>query len=237
MKKTISLVLTLAVMFMASLAFAGSAAATPQANWDAKKQTICHYNNGQGGQYNKINVDANSIIRVYRDGSYTETGHGDDANDIIPAFNYVYSDADGEPQTGSYPGKGDQSLLEFEDCEKPRDPEKVTPTVSVVDECGTKNDSVQVSEGTGFTRSVTKDGLEYTVYVEAVQGFILDLDNSWTVSDDGQRGTKVYTLTNEDCDLPETGSAATFATGLGILALFGAGVVLIGMALTGRKNN
>lgn len=215
MKKILTLV---AALFLGMLALAGPAAATGggQPDADNKKVTLCHATGSETNPYTKITV---SVMAFYN------AGHIDHEGDIWEAFSYT----DNRGNVVKVPARGATDLLAFEDCEAPKEPTKVTPTVSVVDKCETADDSVSVSVGEGYESKVVRNGLVYTVSVTANEGFILDLDNTWTVSDDGQRGQKVFTLTDEDCDLPVTGGEATYNTALGGAAL--AGVILLAAAM------
>lgn len=219
MKKILA---ALVALCFAALAFAGPASATRGEDTpaDNKKVEFCHYDgsndNGGSGKYSKIEI---SISAFYN------AGHIDHTNDIWATFSYTTKG--GEVVTVQ--AQGDQSLLEFDNCEAPKEPEAVTPTVTVVDKCGTENDSVSVPKGRGYTSTVTQNGNEYTVSVTADEDFKLVLDNTWTVSDDGQRASKVFTLTDEDCDLPETGGEAQHNATLGLFAM--GGIVLLGSGL------
>ena len=47
-----------------------------------EKVDICHYAEGQGGKFNLLNVDGDSILK---------NGHGDHEEDVIPSFRYDIS--------------------------------------------------------------------------------------------------------------------------------------------------
>lgn len=76
-----------AVIALAAL----SLTATPAQASETKTQTICHYDNGQGGKYTQQTVAKASI---------TKAGHGDHAADIIAPFTWD----DGGNDYGTYPG-------------------------------------------------------------------------------------------------------------------------------------
>ena len=220
MKKILALV---AALFLGMLALAGPAAATggdqPAEN---KKVTVCHATASDTNPYVKITV---SVASFYNAGHIDHEQGG--RKDIYESFTYTTKGG----ETVTYPGKGDQSLLAFENCQKPKvDEEIAVPAVNVVDKCEQENDKVlPVRDDSKYTTVVgDRVGDAVTVTFTALDGFTFP------------NGEKVVKVTvnfpnNDDCDLPETGGAATYNTVLGGTAL--AGVILLGgvMLLTRRK--
>lgn len=218
MKKILALV---AALFLGMLALAGPAAATGGGDEPAenKKVTLCHATSSEKNPYVTVTVSVNSVVG--------NNGHDTHGDDIIPSFTYTTKGG----ETVTYPGKGDQSLLAFENCQKPKvDEEIAVPAVNVVDKCEQENDKVlPVRDDSKYTTVVgDRVGDAVTVTFTALDGFTFP------------NGEKVVKVTvnfpnNDDCDLPETGGAATYNTVLGGTAL--AGVILLGgvMLLTRRK--
>ncbi|HEY1085626.1 MAG TPA: hypothetical protein VGE34_02775 [Candidatus Saccharimonadales bacterium] len=82
-------------------------------------------------------------------------------------------------------------------------PTEVTPNVSIIDECGTADDSVTGVETEGISYEVTKSGMQYTVTATPDNGYELVEANGFTLK---RNGTAVYTviLTDETCETPDT---------------------------------
>lgn len=224
MKRIYAALVALFIVAVGALAFASPASAngghddTPSA--DNKKVEFCHYdgsnNNGGSGKYSKIEVSVSAFYNA---------GHIDHTNDIWKAFSYTTKGGD----TVSVPARGDTSLLAFDKCQAPKIPDAVTVTVKSVDKCGTKNDDVSavVNPRDGAVFNVTHEGTRWTVDATANEGFVLDLDSSWSAGEGGVF-TKVITLSDEDCGLPETGSATNnVAGGIAVLALIGVGATVL----------
>lgn len=226
MKKIIATLLALAVIFMASFAMASPASAGGH-NYDGKKQTICHFTSENAShQYNKIEVDVNSILNGGPSGHTTH----DNGADIIPPFDYYYNDDDGEVQVGHFAGQGDQTLLAFPNCERPVvDEELVVPSANYADPCGTKNDVFTVADGRGYSVGPVvqnNDGTQ-SITVTADDGFTFpNAQDSVTITKPG--------FTNVDCDLPQTGEATNNVVG-GVIVL--ALLVALGVFLLRRRNN
>lgn len=227
MNKIITMLLAFAMALMASVALASASSATSNGgNFEGKKQTICHYTSEHAShQYNKIEVDVNSILNGLPSGHQQH----DNGKDVIPPFIY-YEKIDGEWVLKSFPGQGSQTLLTYpgDKCEAPVVNEKVAkPESSVNDPCVTKNDTFSVAPGDGYTvASVVENGLVWSITVTLVDGY------EWA---DGTTTPLVltHTFTNVDCDLPDTGSATTNVVGgLVILALLGG----LGFYLLRRRN-
>jgi len=64
---------------------------TPTPTLAPLKVTICHYNNGQGGQYNSNDISINSVTSCQN-----AAGHDGHSSDIIPSYTYG---------SCTYPGK------------------------------------------------------------------------------------------------------------------------------------
>lgn len=218
----------IAIVFVALAAFVNPASATggSDAPADAKPVTFCHYDgsndHGGSGKYSKITTDV---------AAFYKSGHIDHTNDIWDTFRYVTKGGD----IVTVPAQGDVSLLAFDDCVKPVVSEEATlPAVSVVDNCGRETDAVTAAPARGLTSEVTKDGNVYTVTATAAEGFTLKVAEGWTLNEAKTVATKTVTLTNDDdCGLPDTGSAAqhNIAGGIGALILAG----LAGFFLTRRR--
>jgi len=235
-KKKKKIVAVLGALFVALIMFAGPASATggghDKPDADNKKVTICHATGSDTNPYNKITV---SVASFYNAGHIDHEQGG--RKDIYESFTYTTKGGD----TVTVTAQGDTSLLAFEDCKAPKEPEKVTVAVQTVDKCETAKDAVTATSSNPSVVNVQVDRKTSTVWeVVAVLDnkvdFKFDLDNTWTVSPDGSRATKTVTLTDEDCDLPETGGAATYNTTLGVAAIAGV-VILGGVALATRKRS
>lgn len=216
MKKMLMLI-TAAVLGL--LAFAGPASATgggDNPSSENKKVTLCHATSSETNPYNKIEVSVNAFYNA---------GHIDHEGDIWEAFSYVTNGG----ETVNVPAQGDTSLLAFEDCEAPVVKEKVAkPEPVFADPCGTENDVFSVAPGRGYTvGSITTDGVKQTINVTLAEGF------TWTDGSEGVLSFERPVFTNVDCDLPNTGGSATYATGAGYAAL--AGVVAIGALMLLRR--
>lgn len=217
MNKILALITAL---FLGMVALAGPAAATgghgDKPTISGKSVTLCHYdgsnNNGGSGKYSKITVDINGFL----------SGHNDHDKDIWAAFSYVKRTGSDTWETVNVVAQGDTSRLAFDKCKTPDDDEKVAkPTAVYTDECGTKNDVFSVVSGRGYTvNPVRGHGDVLTITVTLLPDFV------WADGTSTPITFQKPLFTDEDCDLPETGGAATYNTALGGAAL--AGVILLG---------
>lgn len=226
MKKIIAMLLAFAVALVASVALAGPATATGGNVVDGKPVTVCHATGSATNPYVKLtNVP---VVQFFG-----EDGHAGHAGDIWAAFTYLEK-VDGEWVERTQAAQGNTDLLQYNKC-KSDDKKIAAPAVNVVDKCVTKNDAVTVPQSQQYTSVVTQNGLVYTVVVTATGDNEFDPAKAegWTLTLDNTVATKVFTLTNEDCDLPETGSATkNIVGGLIVLALLGA----LGFYLLRRRN-
>lgn len=191
-------------------------------NPDTKDVTLCHYKNGVGS---RIMVTAKVWYNMYKNNSA----------DIWEAFSYKNVDGD----LINVPSQGDTTLLQYPTCKAPVHDTKITPTVSVVDKCETVNDAVTFpSNPTGYTGTVSKNGLNYTATASVVTGYIFDRAATqalgWAVNSTNTQATKSFTLTDVSCDLPNTGGKAEFNYPLAGLALLGI-IGMIGVFFATRK--
>lgn len=227
MKKILAL---LAAMAFSLLAFAVPASATgnhghPEVS--GKPVTVCHATGSSTNPYVKLaNVPLVQFIG--------QNGHQQHEGDIWAPFSYVQRDSSDTWHTVNVAGQGDQSLLAFEDCKQPKEDTPVTrPEAVYQDLCGTKDDVFSVADGEGF--SVTgpvNEGSNQVITATLDEGF------KWSTGGDAVNPIRFVrpAFTNEDCDLPETGSSAVYNTpgGLAALAaLIAAGAA--GMVLSRRK--
>jgi hypothetical protein len=192
----------------------GSQSSEPDPN--SKKVTLCHATGSGSNPYTGITVSVQAFYNA---------GHINHNGDIWESFTYTTVGG----QNVTVPARGDASLLNFPNCKKPADDVKVVATTTQVDKCGTANDDVKLVPGTGYAGAVTKNGLVYTITAETSTGYVFDASQmtDWTLSNGNSKAVKTVTLTNADCDLPETGGAATYNTKLGLIAL-GGFVILAG---------
>lgn len=226
-------------LLFALAAFAGPASATGgggKAEVKGKDITICH--SGSGKNYTKITIDINGWLGSGNGNS----GHKSHDDDIWEAFTYYERTGPDTYKTVNVPAQGDTSLLAFEDCKAPKQPEKVTVAVNILDKCATKDDSVTATISNPAVGNVQVDRKTPTTWeVVAVLNnktdFVFDLDNTWNVNPDGSRATKVVTLTDEDCDLPETGGAAEYSVNIGIAAVVGVLLLVGAFYLLRRKKS
>ena len=100
-----------------------------------QKVTICH-SAGQSGNYTNPTVSYRAIDNGYE---IDWNGHGNHANDIIPAF-------------GNFPGQGDTSLLQYPNCERPK-PDKPSFPPEVVEQFGACAVGSNTVSGTRTTTS------------------------------------------------------------------------------------
>jgi len=227
MKKIIAMLLALAVAFIASFALASPAVATGGKVVDGKPVTVCHATGSATNPYVKLtNVP---VVQFFG-----EDGHAGHAGDIWASFTY-YEKVNGEWVERTQAAQGNTDLLQYDKC-KSNDKKIAAPAVAVNDPCVTKNDSVTPAESDKYTAVVTQNGLVYTVVATATGDNEFDPAKSegWTLTAENTVATKVFTLTNVDCDLPETGSKTTNVVGgLVILAV----LVGLGFYLLRRRNS
>lgn len=234
MKKFIAMLVALAIAFVASFALASPAAADHSNGHSGptvggKDVTLCHATSSTKNPYVKVTV---SVVQFFEKNG--ENGHADHAGDIWASFTY-YEKVNGEWVEKTQAAQGNTDLLQYDKC-KSTDKKIAAPAVAVNDPCVTKNDSVTPAKSDKYTAVVTKDGLAYTVVATATGDNEFDPAKSegWTLTEDNTVATKVFTLTNVDCDLPETGSKTTNVVGgIVILALLGA----LGFYLLRRRNS
>lgn len=233
MKRIFAALVALFIAALGAVALASPASATGGNQVEGKPVTVCHATGSAKNPYVKLtNVQ---LVQFFG-----QNGHAAHENDIWAPFDYYTREGHGDEWTLVHQaGQGDQSLLAFDDCQAPVTPEDVTVTINTVDKCGIKNDAVTAVANpvSGAVVNVNKTGdTTYVVSADANEGFRLVGLSGWNVTQEGLHATKTVTLTDEDCDLPETGSEATYATGIGVAAL--AAVALLGMGLynTRRRN-
>jgi hypothetical protein len=101
-----------------------------------QKVTICHATASDGNPYTTNEVSYRSINNEYE---IDWNGHGNHAGDIIPAF-------------GDFPGQGDTSLLQYNDCQRPK-PEQPDFPPEVVETYGNCASGAGLVTG---TRTITK---------------------------------------------------------------------------------
>jgi LPXTG-motif cell wall-anchored protein len=109
----------------------------PCDNVETKKVTLCHATSSESNPYEKITVSVAAFLNA---------GHISHGGDIYAAFSYVK-----HGQTINVPASGDTSLLQYEECQrpKPQKPDFPPEVVEVYTDCTT---------GAGFvtgTRSTT----------------------------------------------------------------------------------
>lgn len=226
MKKIIALLVAFALAFVMSFALASPASATGGSTVDGKPVTVCHATGSEKNPYVKLtNVP---VVQFFG-----EDGHAAHTGDIWAAFTYLEK-VNGEWVERTQAAQGDTSLLQYDKC-KATDQRIAAPAVVVNDPCGTGHDSVTPASSNKYTTTVTKNGNIYTVVATATGSNEFDPAQStgWTLTNDNTVATKTFTLSDEDCGLPETGSTTTnVAGGLVILALLGA----LGFYLLRRRN-
>jgi len=143
-----------------------------------KKITFCHATHSETNPFVKITTSVNAFFR---------SGHDkhQDLEDIYPTFSY-----EKHGKTYTVEGRGDQSLLEYEDCIKPAPEEiEVEGVPSLFDVCGPANERLTLPEDTKFIDwSSTRDGNVITVTATAKAGYVFKPGStfSWTftVNDD-----------------------------------------------------
>jgi len=208
----------LAALVVSSLALAAPASATgnhgPEVS--GKPVTLCHATGSQSNPYTKITVPFTQW--------YGQNGHSQHKNDIWEAFSYVKRTGSDSWVTVNVPAQGDTSLLAFDNCKKPKEDTPVTrPEATYQDLCGTKNDVFSVPDGEGYSVSeIVMEGNNQVITATLDDGF------KWSTGGDAYNPIRFVrqAFTDEDCDLPETGSSAIYNTGGGIAALMG--IVLLG---------
>lgn len=220
MKKMIAALAALVMMGFMLVGTAGSASATgDHPSPDNKKVTLCHATGSQSNPYTKITV---SVMAFY------QAGHINHNGDIWEAFSYTTVGG----QTVNVPARGDTSLLEFDNCVRPKVDEPVTrPEAVFNDPCGTTNDVFSVAPGRGYTVSgIVMEGNNQVITATLEDGF------KWSTGGDAYNPIRFVrpAFTDVDCGTPNTGGNPTGSTA-GLIALGGA--VLMGGAtlLTGRR--
>jgi LPXTG-motif cell wall-anchored protein len=226
MKRIFAALIALFIAALGAVALASPASATGNGDTpdaDNKKVTLCHATSSETNPYNLITVSVNAFYNA---------GHIDHEGDIWEAFSYTTKGGD----VVNVPARGNTDLLNYPDCVQPKVDEVITPpALNAVDKCGSDKDTVSVADSADKNKytvgPVTGTAPNFSVVVTAKDGFKF-------------AGGKTVTLTttaadfpnSDDCGLPETGSEATYATGIGVAAL--AAVALLGMGLynTRRRN-
>jgi LPXTG-motif cell wall-anchored protein len=228
MKKIMAAFAALVVAGFVLVGFASSASATgnhdhPEVS--GKPVTVCHATGSRTNPYVKLtNVPLVQFIGP--------NGHANHEGDIWAPFSYIErtGNDEGDFKTVQVAGQGDQSLLAFEDCKRPReDTPVVRPEAVYNDECGTKNDTFSVAPGEGYTVSgIVTEGNNLVITATLLDGF------KWSTGGDATNPIRFVRqgFTNEPCGLPDTGGEATYATGGGIAAL---GAALVGGLLLLRR--
>lgn len=228
MKKKIAVILGLLLVALLAVvgigAVTGSASATSENRPEisGKPVEVCHATSSETNPYVKLpNVP---LVQFFG-----HNGHYDHEGDIWAPFSYIQRIDSEHWETIEVPGQGDQSLLEFEDCEKPReDVPVVAPEVVYNDPCGTSNDSFSVVGGTGYTVEpvITRSG-NLVIVVKLLEGF------KWASGDAyGDREFVRPVFSDVNCDLPETG-APEMATAAGWTAV--GGIALLGLLAMGAQ--
>lgn len=88
---------------------------------ETKKVTLCHATSSEDNPYTQITVSVNAFLN---------SGHIDHDGDIYAAFSYVK-----RGQTINVPANGDTSLLQYENCQRPK-PTKPTYEPEIVEQYG-----------------------------------------------------------------------------------------------------
>jgi LPXTG-motif cell wall-anchored protein len=137
----------------------------PADDTDTKKVTLCHATGSDKNPFTKITVSVNAFFN---------SGHIDHDGDIYPAFTYVK-----KGDTLSVSAKGDQSLLQYDDCVKPVVPpvDKEIPvpaTPQVEDPCGPGNAKwIKPADTNEVAYTLTNGPLgEQTLQANAKDGYV-----------------------------------------------------------------
>lgn len=225
MRKSALIAFVVLALFGMAL-IAGKASATDRPEVSGKPVTVCHATGSQSNPF----VTLENVPLVQFVGP---NGHADHEGDIWAPFSYIERTGpdEGDYRTVQVAGQGDQSLLAFEDCKRPREDVPVTrPEAVYNDECGTKNDTFSVAPGEGYTVSgVVTEGNNLVITVTLADGY------KWSTGGDAVNPIRFVRqgFTNVECGLPDTGGSATYATGTGLGALVGAFVA--GLLLLRRR--
>lgn len=208
---------TLGLLVVVSLGLVSPAQATGNHNPEVsgKPVTLCHATGSSTNPY--VRLENVPLVQFLG-----HNGHEEHSGDIWAAFSYVVRDSSDTWHTVNVPAQGDTSLLAFDKCKQPREDTPVAkPDATYNDLCGTKNDVFSVPDGEGYSVSqVVNEGSNQVITATLDEGF------KWS---DGSVNPVRYVrpaFTNEDCDLPETGSAAVYNTPAGLAAV--AGIVTLG---------
>lgn len=160
---------------------------------DDEKITYCHSGNGKNYSKNETSVSA-----------FYKSGHINHDDDIFPAFSFW---KDGK--LIEVAAQGDQSLLKFKDCSKPKPEDIEIPAKPTsVDDCGTANDRIVqpgAIEGVVWTIGEIVNG-KATVTATTLEGY--EFDNGKT------KVTWEYTFTDTPCPVNLVG-APTFGDSCG----------------------
>ncbi|MGX5695174.1 hypothetical protein ACWKWP_03150 [Agromyces soli] len=156
----------------------------------AKKLTICHATESDvKNPYVRITIARSAVVHAHLKHQWGE--------DIIPAFSYKGKD---------YPAQGDTSLLEYEDCVKPKAPEQIAIPAAPEsqDKCGIAEDRIVTPADTDILKwTVTPVvGGKATAKVTIVaKGYVFS-DGKTTFT---EYTFPEYTFTNEPCvtEIPE----------------------------------
>lgn len=148
-----------------------------------KKITFCHATSSETNPYVRITTSVNAFFK---------SGHIDHERDIWPTFTYQENGKNGKIVTVE--AQGDQTLLAYEDCRKPKPREIELPAKpDSVDRCGVEGDRIVEPEAlTGVVWSISPvvDGTA-TATATAEAGYVF--------ADGSTKKTWNYEFTNEPC--------------------------------------
>lgn len=138
---------------------------------------------------------------------YGSSPNDNDSADYINAAGSPYQLPNGhykatlDNKFGTDPDGKAKSKVIWVSCAGTPTPTSVTPAVTVVDECGTANDSVTGIAVDGIDYTYAQSGLTYTVTATAEDGYILDVTGAqgWVLNMDGSAATYTTTLTDTAC--------------------------------------
>lgn len=151
---------------------------------DNDKVNICHWDNGEGGKYNLIEVNINSVSKCQDVNGHSGINH-QNGKDIIPSFTDEFC---------TYPGQNlDKVSWISNDCKEPAPAPEVSITKSIL--CGT---GVRTFSGTADYHGDTSTRLKVTFDPPGSNNTTTEVDNqseltSWSFDKSVTVGS-VYTI-------------------------------------------
>lgn len=162
---------------------------------ETKKVTLCHATSSEDNPYTQITVSVNAFLN---------SGHIDHDGDIYAAFSYVK-----HGQTINVPANGDTSLLQYDNCQRPK-PTKPTYEPEVVEgygDCATGDGVISGTRTTTNYKAVFNTTTWQWDKVQNGDPIVETISRPLTEAEqEACRPTRQPTVVREDVGQPECGA-------------------------------